>query len=136
MPAMTRTNTAASETGDPRRALGSRGERLALQHLERLGFAPVARNHRTRWGEIDLIVFDGTTLAFVEVKTRRASGRAGSALEAVAHGKQAQVRRIAAAWLAEVTDRPRSPELRFDVIGVTVDAHGDLLRLEHLEAAF
>src|SRR6187200_885530 len=70
---MSSTHTAAAGTGDTRRALGERGERLALAHLERLGFALVARNHRTRWGEIDLIVFDGTTLVFVEV--RRAGRR-------------------------------------------------------------
>jgi putative endonuclease len=46
------------------------------------------------------------------------------------------VRRIAAAWLAEVTERPRAAELRFDAIGVTVDAGGALLRLDHVEAAF
>ena len=57
-----------SSTGtDPRRTLGETGERLALAHLGRLGFALVARNHRTRFGEIDLIVFDGRTLVFVEV---------------------------------------------------------------------
>jgi putative endonuclease len=133
---MSSTHTAVAGTGDPRRSLGARGERLALDHLERLGFALVARNHRTRWGEIDLIVYDGTTLVFVEVKTRRASARAGGALESVALAKQQQVRRIAAAWLAEVVDRPHSAELRFDAIGVTVDAFGDLLRLDHLEAAF
>ena len=126
-----------SSTGtDPRRALGEVGERLALAHLGRLGFAPVARNHRTRFGEIDLIVFDGRMLVFVEVKTRRASARAGGALEAVAPVKQRQVRRMAAAWLAETHDRPRSPELRFDAIGVTVDAQGRLLRLDHVEGAF
>ena len=123
---MSSTHTPIAGSGDPRRALGARGEGLALAHLERLGFALVARNHRTRWGEIDLIVFDGTTLVFVEVKTRRAAGPV----------KQQQVRRIAAAWLAEVADRPRSAELRFDAVGVTVDASGDLLRLDHLEGAF
>ena len=133
---MTSARTVTPGPEDPRRTLGRRGEDLALAHLERLGFRLVARNHRTRWGEIDLIVYDGGTLVFVEVKTRRASGRAGNALEAVARGKQQQVRRMAAAWLAEVKERPRSPDLRFDVIGVTVDAHGDLLRLDHLEAAF
>lgn len=133
---MSSTHTAAAGTGDPRRALGDRGERLALDHLGRLGYALVTRNHRTRWGEIDLIVFDGTTLVFVEVKTRRLPGRAGGALDAVATAKQQQVRRMAAAWLAEAHERPRSAEIRFDVIGVTVDAGGDLVRLDHLEGAF
>jgi putative endonuclease len=133
---MSSTQTATAGSSDPRRALGALGEQLALAHLERLGFELVTRNHRTRWGELDLIVFDGTTIAFVEVKTRRASGRAGSALEAVAPGKQLRVRRMAAAWLAEVSQRPRSAELRFDVVAITVDAHGALLRLDHVEAAF
>jgi putative endonuclease len=128
--------THTDRPGDPRRTLGAEGEDLALEHLRRLGFEPVARNHRTRFGEIDLIVFDGTTIVFVEVKTRRASGRAGSALEAVAAPKQQQVRKMAAAWLTEVADRPHSAELRFDVVGVTVDRHGALLRLDHLEGAF
>ena len=43
---------------------------------------------------------------------------------------------MAAAWLVESEDRPRSSELRFDVIGVTVDHGGRLVRLDHLEAAF
>jgi putative endonuclease len=126
-----------SRTGtDPRRTLGETGERLALEHLGRLGYALVARNHRTRWGELDLVVFDGSTLVFVEVKCRRASARAGAPLESVPPQKQQQVRRMAAAWLTDVADRPRSAELRFDVIGVTVDAQGGLLRLDHLEGAF
>jgi putative endonuclease len=126
-----------SRTGtDPRRTLGETGERLALEHLGRLGYVLVTRNHRTRWGELDLVVFDGATLVFVEVKARRASARAGAPLESVPPVKQRQVRRMAAAWLTEVEDRPRSAELRFDVIGVTVDAQGGLLRLDHLEGAF
>ena len=89
---MSSTHTPIAGSDDPR------GEGLALAHLERLGYALVARNHRTRWGEIDLIVFDGTSLVFVEVKTRRASGRAGSALDAVAPVKQQQVRRTIKIW--------------------------------------
>jgi len=34
------------------------------------------------------------------------------------------------------TDRPTSPHLRFDGIAVLLDAKGDLIRLDHLEAAF
>jgi hypothetical protein len=51
---------------DPRRALGALGEELAGAHLERLGFSLLARNVRTRHGEIDLIAFDGSTLAFMD----------------------------------------------------------------------
>jgi putative endonuclease len=120
---------------DLRQHLGRAGERLALEHLERLGYRRVALNHRTRFGELDLIVCDETTIVFVEVKARRA-GAVADALQSVPPSKQRQVRRMAAAWLAECADRPRARELRFDVIGVTVDARGELVRLDHLEAAF
>jgi len=121
---------------DLRQHLGRVGERFAIEHLQRLGYHVVAQNHRTRFGELDLIACDDTSLVFVEVKARRVSARAGSALEAITPHKQRQVRSMAAAWLAETTDRPRSRELRFDVIAVTVDRHGRLVRLDHLEAAF
>jgi putative endonuclease len=126
--------------GDPRQLLGRAGEDLALAHLQRLGYHLVTRNHRTRWGEIDLIVHDGATLVFVEVKTRRASASASASgrgpWEALHDRKQAQVRRMAAAYLAEVNERPRASELRFDAVGVVIDPRGRLLRLDHLEAAF
>ena len=121
---------------DLRHHLGRIGEDLALAHLERLGYTLVARNHRTRYGELDLVVFDGSTLVFVEVKTRRASGSGRGPWEALHERKRRQVRRMAAAFLLEATDRPRSPGLRFDAIGVVIDARGKLVRLDHLEAAF
>ena len=119
-----------------RQHLGRLGEDLALAHLERLGYAPVARNHRTRHGEIDLVVFDGTALVFVEVKTRRANSAGRGPWEALHERKRQQVRRMAGAFLLEVTDRPHSRDVRFDAIGVLIDGQGQLVRLDHLEAAF
>jgi putative endonuclease len=121
---------------DLRQQLGRIGEDLALEHLRRLGYELVVRNHRTRWGEIDLVVHDGAALVFVEVKTRRATGSGRGPWEALHDRKRAQVRRMAACFLSDVQDRPRSAELRFDAIGVVIDAHGRLVRLDHLEAAF
>jgi putative endonuclease len=120
---------------DPRHHPGRLGEQLALDHLERLGYALVARNHRTRFGELDLVVSDDRALVFVEVKTRRAS-RPGRPWENLHGAKRAQVRRMAAAFLAEVRDRPRAAELRFDAVGVTLDPQGRMVALEHLEGAF
>jgi len=121
---------------DLRQQLGRLGEDLALAHLERRGYRLVARNHRTRFGEIDLIVSDDATIVFVEVKARRVDATAGSALESVSPRKQRQVRGMAAAWLVESTDRPRARDLRFDAVGVTLDTAGGLVRLDHLEGAF
>lgn len=117
-------------------ALGRAGERLAAEHLRALGYEIVERNYRTRWGELDIVARTGDTLAFCEVKTRRAGGRAGGPLQAVGPGKQVRVRRMAAAWLADRRDRPYAAVIRFDAIGVTFDARGRLLALEHLEGAF
>ncbi|WP_372789489.1 YraN family protein [Paraconexibacter sp.] len=117
---------------DHRQRLGRLGEDLAAAHLERLGFAIVARNHRTRHGEIDLIACDERTLVICEVKTRRGAGRPWDSLH---ERKRAQVRRMAAAYLAAVHDRPRAAEIRLDAIGVVVDAADRLVALEHLEGA-
>jgi putative endonuclease len=128
---------------DRRRALGRRGEGLAASHLERLGFEVICRNARTSAGEIDIIAFDGRTLVFVEVKTRRCSGGASSSLEApvplegLRALQRARVRRAAVAWLSERgRRRPDARTLRFDAIGVLLDRRGTLVRLEHLEDAW
>jgi putative endonuclease len=118
---------------DLRHRLGRTGEQLAVEHLERLGWRVVTRNHRTRWGELDVVAFDGRALVFVEVKTRRVGGRPW---EALGDAKRAQIRRMATAYLAEVSDRPRAADLRFDAIGVLIDGQGRLVSLEHLEGAF
>jgi putative endonuclease len=119
---------------DPRHKLGRTGEDAAVTHLERLGLEILARNHRTRFGELDVIAYDGESLIFCEVKSRRAGPM--RPFDAVGEAKQAQVKRMAAAWLAETPVRPRSKEVRFDAIGVTFDAGGRLLALDHLEGAF
>jgi putative endonuclease len=121
---------------DVRHRLGAAGEQLAAEHLTRLGFEIAERNYRTRWGELDIVAFDGRTLAFCEVKTRRAGGRAGGPFDAVGPGKQARVRKMAGSWLIERQDRPYAEEVRFDAIGVTFDTAGRLVSLEHLEGAF
>lgn len=124
----------ATSKSDPRQQLGRHGEELAAQHLERLGFTIVARNHRTRHGELDLVAFDGEVLVFAEVKTRRRGS--GSPWESLHLKKRAQVRRMATAYLNQVPERPRGGTLRFDAIGVIMTAAGELDGLEHLEGAF
>jgi putative endonuclease len=121
-------------TPDPRQALGRRGEELAAQHLERLGFRIVARNYRTRHGELDLVAFDDVTLVFAEVKTRRHGS--GTPWDSLHVRKRAQVRRMASAYLNREPDRPRGGMLRFDAIGVVLRGDGTLVGLEHLEGAF
>ena len=121
-------------TTDPRTTLGRRGEQLAAEHFERLGWEIVARNYRTRFGELDLVAVDGDTVVFAEVKTCRAGrGRPWQSLHA---SKRAQVRRMGSIWLAEVRPRPDFLRLRFDAVGVLLGADDRLLRLDHLRGAF
>jgi putative endonuclease len=119
---------------DPRHSLGRRGEQLAAEHLERLGYRVVARNYRTRFGELDLVATDEYVLVFCEVKTRRAGS--GDPWENLGETKRRQVRSMGAIWLAEVDDRPRTSELRFDAIGIRIDRDGALVRLDHVQGAF
>jgi putative endonuclease len=121
---------------DRTKELGRRGEELAAQHFSRLGYRVLARNHRTRWGELDLVLADaeGTVIVFCEVKTRRLGS--GAVFDNLHESKRRQVRTMAAAWLNSVRDRPRFADLRFDAVGVTVDGRGELVRLDHCEAAF
>ena len=123
-------------TGEHRSELGRRGEQLAAEHLVRRGFEIVERNYRTRWGELDIVAYDGRTLAFCEVKTRRGTAAGRTPLESVRSRKRSRVRRMAGRWLVERTDRPYADNLRFDAIGVTLDPAGRLVSLEHLEGAF
>jgi putative endonuclease len=121
-------------TTDARKSLGRLGETLAAEHFARLGWRIVARNHHTRFGELDLVAVDGATLVFCEVKTVRL-GR-GMPWDSLHERKRSQVRRIAGLWLGQVEDRPFFERMRFDAIGVVVDARGRLVRLDHLEGAF
>lgn len=94
------------------------------------------RNYRTRWGELDIVAFDGRTLAFCEVKTRRLGGRGGGPFDSVHARKRARIRKMAASWMIARTDRPYADEVRFDAIGVIFDLTGALVGIEHLEGAF
>ena len=103
----------------------------------------LARNVRTRQGEIDVIAFDGRTLVFAEVKTRRAGARQRSIrpdqepLPALRGRQRARLRRLAAAWLRrERGERPSAQDIRFGAIGVIVDGDGVLRGLDHIEAAW
>lgn len=93
--------------------LGRLGEQTAARALQKMGCRLLAMNYRTRFGEIDLIVQDGDTTVFVEVKTRKDASFAEAA-EAVTSAKQERLRAAAQQWLAEKGEGPA----RFDVVEV------------------
>lgn len=113
--------------------LGERGERAAARFLRRKRYHIVARRHRLRFGEFDLIAVDGKTIVFVEVKTRRAD-QLGRPAEAVDLNRQRRMTRAALAFL-------KSHGLlefasRFDVVEVIWPAEARRPTIRHLENAF
>jgi putative endonuclease len=125
---------------DQRRTHGELGERIAEEHLAHRGYTIVARNFRTRYGEIDLVAVDSDALVFCEVKTRVAGSQRGpdGPLDAIGTRKRNRLRMMAGQWLAEHSDdsRPHPRDLRFDAVGVVITPAGRLLALEHMENAF
>ena len=96
-------------------ALGAIGERRAAWHYRLRGYRIVERNLRIGGGEIDLVVRRGSTLVFVEVKTRQ-SLAAGHGFDAVDETKRAQLVRLADAYLSRLKERPK--EVRYDVVSL------------------
>ena len=98
------------------RETGAIYEKKALDYLLKHGCWLVQKNYRCPRGEIDLIVWDGDYLVFVEVKYRKGSG-CGNPLEAVTLEKQRKISRTAA-WYLYQTYRDKEVPCRFDVVGI------------------
>ena len=94
---------------------GQKSERRAEQFLKSRGLTLVERNYRCKLGEIDLIMIDGRTLVFVEVRYRRQQGY-GSASESVDTRKQQKLIRAAQYYLQRLAGS--EPACRFDVVGI------------------
>ena len=95
-------------------ARGAAGEDAAEGFLRLSGYRIVARNVRTKVGELDFVALDGETLCFVEVKAR-ATAEYGRAVEAVGPQKQRRLAKAALLFLAK--NRSQRP-CRFDVLGL------------------
>jgi putative endonuclease len=122
-------NTARSSSQD----LGRAGEAAAARFLARRGLVILARNLRSRLGEIDLLARDGQTLVFVEVKARR--GSSGDPPEAAVDArKRARLARLALGYLAARRLGERS--CRFDVVAVSLDEAGAVTSTRHIRGAF
>ena len=97
---------------------GTQAEQRAAQYLRQHGLKPVAQNYRSRFGEIDLIMQDGATLVFIEVRLRRNANFGGAAASIDAR-KQQRIIRTAQQYLAGLAHLPLC---RFDA--VLMDDHG------------
>lgn len=109
--------------------LGSIGEQSVRQYLEKKGWHFVAQNVHVGHDEIDLIMMDGNTLVFVEVKLRK-PGVSGT--EAVDAAKRRRISRAAVVYMAKTGGLDRSA--RFDVAEVAFD--GVQMDIHHIMDAF
>ena len=109
---------------------GETWETLACQFLMKHGLKLVTRNFRIPYGEVDLIMRDGTTLVFVEVKYRSCE-RYGSPLEVVTKRKQEKIKLVASVYLDRLA---YVPCVRFDVVGIVPE--GSDYRIHWVKGAF
>ncbi len=116
-----------------RSVLGTAGEAAAAAWLEERGYEILARNARSRYGEIDLVARIGAVTVFVEVKSRT-SARFGHPAEAVTAVKRHRLARLASGYLHRLG--LDDCEVRFDAIAVQLDAAGAVKALEHIPDAF
>ena len=118
----------------PNTSDGQRGEDFAAEYLARRGYRILARNYRTRYGEIDIVAQCGEVLALVEVKTRRPASWGGAA-GAVTPKKQHRLILAAEQYLQE---NPTDAMPRFDVVALTTSGGEEfrVISCEHLKGAF
>ena len=108
--------------------LGRRSEDLACRYLQDRGWTILQRNFRAGHREIDIVVRNGETTAFVEVKARSSS----DPLLALSRPKQREIVKAARAWLAD--NAGPGYEYRFDAI--IIDWRGSRPSIEHIPNAW
>jgi putative endonuclease len=111
---------------------GALGEALALRHLQAQGMQCRERNWHCAGGEIDLVMQDGDTVVFVEVKARVDCGF-GSPEEAVTQAKQRRLVTSAETYLQQAG--LEQVDFRIDVVALELSASGRLLRLDYYRSA-
>ncbi|MEK7815495.1 MAG: YraN family protein [Pseudomonadota bacterium] len=113
-----------AKTTPPHQRRGREAEDAACAHLRQNGLTLLARNYRSPWGEIDLVMQDGDGLVFVEVRYR-ARTDFGAPAETVDGGKQSRLRATAEHYLQHTRGASRKP-CRFDIVAIAGGADGGL----------
>lgn len=108
---------------------GKSGERLACAYLKKHGYEIFHKNFTTEIGELDIVVSDGYTLVFVEVKMRL-NDAYGTPAEAVDYHKQRKISEVAAQYIKKF--RFFGVPVRFDV----VEVYAEDKRINHIVNAF
>jgi putative endonuclease len=115
------------------RVVGANAENLALKFLCDKGLTPIRRNFQCRLGELDLIMRDDQCLVVVEVRYRGSKSLVTAGLT-IDRRKQQKLIRTTALFLAW-SPRYANDPLRFDVVGIDVNAHAEV-HVEWIQDAF
>ena len=115
------------------RQQGQSSEQLACQHLQHQGLRLLTQNWHCRQGELDLVMLDGDTVVFVEVRYRRHAAW-GGAVESVDARKRARLAAAAQHFLLQESRWAKHP-CRFDVVAISPDDHSHP-RLDWIQNAF
>lgn len=102
---------------DTSHARGKATEEFAEKYLIQHGLIPIERNVHCRQGEIDLVMRDGDTFVFVEVKYRK-NNHFGSAIEAISAAKQKKIKHCVAFFFHQANLNEYNTPCRFDVIAL------------------
>lgn len=113
---------------------GQLAETIACAFLQGQGLALLTRNYRCRSGEIDLIMQQGETLVFIEVRYRQLSDY-GSPLATITPAKQRKLRRAAQLYLQRMWG-DQWPPCRFDAIGLQGDLNSAQPSIDWVQNAF
>lgn len=99
------------------RAQGNHYEQMAAQHLCRQGLKLVSQNVNYRCGELDLVMRQGATWVFVEVRYR-ANRQHGHAAETITRSKRDRLIKAANWWMLANNINSHSADFRFDVVAI------------------
>ena len=117
-------------------SIGNIGEEAAVQALKKRGYKIIARNYRTKMGEIDIVAKDGEYTVFVEVRLRK-SNAFGSPADTIDRRKQQKI--IKAAQMYAVKNDIYDTPMRFDAVLINADTDGKKLvntEIEIIKNAF
>jgi putative endonuclease len=123
--------TVMPQPTNTKKPFGQYGENLAVKHLQQGGYQIVGRNWRCSLGEIDIIARHGTTLVFVEVRSRH-TANTEAAFESITPTKRSRMIALAHAWLAD--HDAEDEDWRVDVVAIAQPRGGHPI-IEHVEDA-
>ncbi|MDF1520058.1 MAG: YraN family protein [Brevefilum sp.] len=110
--------------------IGNKGEKIAVDYLIDKGYLLLDRNYHTRYGELDLVMFENEMIVFVEVKTRT-SASFGTPEEGITPSKLDHLQNAGLLWLQA---HPESPDdWRIDAVSILLQKNGKIRDIRHFE---